>query len=267
MQGRFLLAAVALIWTVADGQTAVARQVDLELILAADISGSMDRKEARLQRQGFVNALRHRDVIAAIRSGRFGRIAVAYVEWAGPGVQRVLVNWTELSDAKSAARFAEAVGRPQIRTEFWTSISALLDTLAPSFDGNGFDSRRRIIDISGDGPNNKGDVVAPARDRAVSAGITINGLPIINQRPGPYRLSQLLNLDAYFEDCVIGGPGAFVIVADGFKDFARAIRRKLILEISGVPPPPKLIRAAAKPDRPPCNAGELQIKGLRLDHQ
>ncbi len=266
MGRRFLLTAAALVWTCLPLQTVQARQVDLELILAADISGSMDIKEARLQRQGFVNALKHPDVIEAIRHGRYGRIAVAYVEWAGPDVQRMLVDWTEVSDAGSATRFAEAVSRPEIRTEFWTYISALLDALAPTFDNNGFEAPRRIIDISGDGPNNKGEIVVPARDRTVAAGITINGLPIINQRPGPYRLSQLLELDAYFEDCVIGGSGAFVIVADGFKDFARAIRRKMILEIAGLAPGPKLIRVAAT-SRPPCNAGELQIKGLRLDHQ
>jgi hypothetical protein len=235
----------------------------LELVLAADISGSMDLQEAALQRQGFVQALRHPEVIAAIRRGRLGRIAVTYVEWAGDHLQQTLVDWAEIGDAASAAAFAEAVAKPPVRTELWTSISTVIAFAAQRFEGNGFRGARRVIDISGDGPNNKGAYVVHARDRALADGITINGLPIVNDRLGPYGFPPLPDLNLYYEDCVIGGDGAFVVVADGFEDFARAIRRKMVLEIAGGTPPARLLVLAAERPRPPCNAGELQLQNWR----
>jgi hypothetical protein len=260
-----LVAACA--WLLLTGNWAQAgeRAVDLELVLAADISSSMDLEEAALQRRGFADAIRHPEVIETIQGGRLGRIAVAYVEWAGNTYQRTLVDWTEVADAKSAAAFAEALERRMLRVELWTSISGAIAYAARSFDGNGFHGRRRIIDVSGDGPNNRGPYVVHARDRALADGIVINGLPIVNERPGPYGYPTLPHLDLYYEDCVIGGPGSFVVVADGLKDFARAIRRKMVLEIAGATSTVSLLRLATERLRPPCDAGEQQLRGWFFD--
>ncbi len=236
------------------------RAVDLELVLAVDISRSMDLEEAALQRQGFVRAFRHRDVIDAIQRGRLGRIAVTYVEWGSAQYQRTRVDWSEVADASSAATFAEAVERSSVMLVEWTSISGAIAFGAQSFEANGFRSERRIIDISGDGPNNNGGYVNLARDRAVAGGIVINGLPIINDRPNTYGYPLMPDLDLYYEDCIIGGPGSFIVAADGFKDFARAILRKMVTEIAGRAPPLPLLRLAAAGPRPPCNAGEVQLQ-------
>ena len=262
---RFLIVICACLPLTSNWAGAGERAVDLELVLAADISDSMDLEEAALQRRGFAGAIRHPEVIETIRRGLLGRIAVAYVEWAGSTYQRTLVNWTEVSDARSATAFAEALERRTLRFELWTSISGAIAYAARSFDGNGFHGRRRIIDISGDGPNNRGPYVIHARDRAVADGIVINGLPIINDRPGPYGFPTLPHLDLYYEDCVIGGPGSFVVVADGLKDFARAIRRKMVLEIAGATPRASLLRLATERLRPPCTAGEEQLRGWFFD--
>jgi len=259
---------LALVWPTQNGAEASERVVDLELVLAADISGSMDQEEATLQRVGFVSALRHPDVIATITRGRLGRIALTYVEWAGYQTQRTLVEWREISDARSANAFADELEKFPVRTAYWTSISNVIEYASDSFDKSGYTARRRIIDVSGDGPNNSGYYVPWARDRAVSKGIIINGLPIINDRLGPYGFTPMPNLDLYYEDCVIGGQGAFVIVANGFKDFARAIRRKMILEIAGqATPQASLFHLAAERTRQPCNAGETQLRIWRENRQ
>jgi hypothetical protein len=239
---------------------AAEREVDLELVLAADISSSMDSEEAALVRQGFIRAFRHPDVIDAIQRGQLGRIAVTYVEWGHHQYQRTRVDWAEVEDAGSAATFAEAVERSSVILVEWTSISGAISFGAQSFEGNGFHSERRIIDISGDGPNNKGPYVTQARDRALAGGIVINGLPIINDRPQVYGYPPFPDLDIYYEDCVIGGPGAFVVVADGFKDFARAVLRKLVTEIAGRSSQRPLLQLATARARPPCNAGEIQLQ-------
>ncbi len=241
------------------------RAVDLELVLAADISGSMDLEEANLQRQGFVEALRHPEVIEAILSGPLKRIAITYVEWAGDQHQHTLVDWTEIADAASAFAFAKAVEAPRVRTALWTSISTVIAYAAQRFEDNGFKGERQVIDISGDGPNNKGEYVVAARDRAVAQGIIINGLPIVNDRPGPFGLPPMPNLDLYYEDCVIGGFGSFVVVANGFADFARAIRRKMLLEIAGRAPPAGAVRLYRVQNRmrPSCTTGEEQLRRYR----
>jgi hypothetical protein len=160
--------------------------VDLELVLAVDISGSVDEAEARLQREGYIAALRHPDVIAAIQGGMFGRIAVAYVEWAGDHYQRTMLDWTVIEDQAGAADFADALAETPLLTAHWTSLSAAIDYAVPLFEDNGLKGFRRVIDISGDGHNNRGRPVEWARDEAVAAGITINGLPIVNDRPNPW---------------------------------------------------------------------------------
>ncbi len=216
-----------------------AERVDLHLVLAVDISGSIDAEEAHLQRDGYVQALTHPAVLAAIHSGALKRIAVTYMEWAGAPYQEVLADWAVIHDAESARRFADEIARQPMDTAQWTSISAAIETGMALIKRSPFQSRRRVIDISGDGANNNGDTINDMRDRAVAAGVVINGLPIINGRQSRYGMPQMPNLDRYYRECVIGGPGAFLIIANGFKDFARAIRRKMILEIAGVFPAPQ----------------------------
>ena len=236
------------------------RAVDLELVLAVDISRSMDLEEAALVRQGFVSALRHPEVIAAIERGPLGRIAVTYVEWGGERYQITRVDWAEVANAASAAAFAEAVERSSVILVEWTSISGAIAFAAQRLEDNGFQSARRIIDISGDGPNNSGPYVNQVRDWAVTNGIAINGLPIINDRPNLYGYPPFPDLDLYYQDCVIGGPGAFMVVAKGFRDFARAILSKMVTEIAGLTAPHGLLWKATAGPRPPCNAGEIQLR-------
>jgi hypothetical protein len=218
--------------------------VDLELVLAVDISGSVDELEAQLQREGYIAALRHPHVIEAIQGGMFRRIAVTYVEWAGDHYQRTMLDWTLLEDAAGAHGFADALAETPLMTAHWTSISGALDHAAALFENNGFEGVRRVIDISGDGYNNRGRRVELARDEAVAAGITINGLPIVNDRPNPWGGSPPKDLDLYYEERVIGGPGAFIVVAKDYTAFASAILSKLLLEIAGAPPSEDALVAA-----------------------
>jgi hypothetical protein len=206
--------------------------VDLTLVLAVDVSLSMAEDETKLQRKGYAAALRDPRVIDAIRSGRLGRIAVAYVEWSSTTDQRVVIDWREIGDAASAGAVAAELERAPVRTGTTTSISAGLDfavrlTLASPFAGE-----RRVIDISGDGYSDYGRPMRSARDDAVRAGITVNGLPVMNARP-PWRENAPPDLDRYYADNVIGGPGSFFLVVHDLKDFGDAVLRKLILEIAG----------------------------------
>ena len=200
---------------------------------AWDTSQSVDGYEGWLQRQGYVRALRDERVIEAIQSGSSGRIALTYVEWAGPGLWRTVVPWQVVASAADASAVAEVLDWvPMVRGR-GTSIAGMLQVGIQLFEENSFDGSRRVIDISGDGPNSSGGIVTFARDAAVAAGITVNGLPINNFDGGPYTLPDL---DVYFRECVIGGPGAFAVTANGFESFADAIIRKFILEIAGAQP-------------------------------
>jgi hypothetical protein len=230
----------------APGLPAVAEDVpvDLELVLAVDISGSVDEVEALLQREGYMAALRHPQVIEAVENGMFGRIAVTYVEWAGDYYQHTMLGWTQIDGQESAFAFADALGETPLMTAHWTSLSGAIDDAVPLFDGNGFEGFRRVIDISGDGHNNRGRLVEAARDEAVAAGITINGLPIVNDRPNPWGGRPPIDLDLYYEQRVIGGPGAFIVVAEDYTSFASAILSKLLLEIAGETPPAGRVVAA-----------------------
>jgi hypothetical protein len=232
MIGRHLLASVLLATAPAAAQEV---PVDLELVLAVDISGSVDLVEAHQQRQGYVTALADPAVIRAIRATFTGRVSVAYVEWTGADTQEVVVPWTVLEDEASARAFSAALAEAPIRRGMWTSISGAIDFSVPLFDGNGFAGERRVIDISGDGPNNRGRSVQDARDEAVAKGIVINGLPILNDRPQPMggRTPTEMALDRYFAESVIGGPGSFIVPALGFDEFKDAILQKLVLEIAG----------------------------------
>jgi hypothetical protein len=235
-RGRLAALVLAGLALTAERAAAQAVPVDLELVLAVDISGSVDEVEARLQREGYIAALRHPDVIEAIRNGMLGRVALAYVEWAGDHYQRTMLDWTVIEDAAGAHAFADALAETPLTTAHWTSLSAAIDYAVPLFDANGIEGLRRVIDISGDGYNNRGRPVQLARDEAVAAGITINGLPIVNDRPNPWGGRPPANLDRYYEELVIGGPGAFIVVAEDYTAFAAAILSKLLLEIAGERP-------------------------------
>jgi Protein of unknown function (DUF1194) len=200
--------------------------VDLELVLAIDSSRSVDFGESELQMGGIANALRDPEVIEAIQGGAPNGVAVAVIEWSGPGQQLVAVDWTRITDAASAAALAariEAMGRGLIGE---TAIGEALRFASDLLAYGPFEGARRIIDVSGDGPSNAGAEPEPMRDAAALAGITINGLAILRENPG---------LDRYYAEHVIGGPDAFVVIAEDYDDFARAIRQKLLREISGAP--------------------------------
>ena len=242
-----------------------AEQVDLELILAIDVSGSIDFDEAKLQRQGYIDAFRDKFVIEAIQSGPHGRIAVTYFEWSGAEQQQITTKWTVIHDAATADAYARQLEDAPISRGRFTSISGAIVFAIPMFEANDYQARRKVIDVSGDGPNNAGPWVNVARELALSRQITINGLPIINDRPqfGGFGGMNLRDLDIYFEHCVIGGPDAFMIAANGFEDFAKAVRRKMILEIAGLTPEPRFIPAQATPqifEATDCQVGEKMMQ-------
>ncbi|MDJ0951210.1 MAG: DUF1194 domain-containing protein, partial [Alphaproteobacteria bacterium] len=213
--GRFLTALPLLLaGMMSPSAAAVEQPVDLELVLAVDVSRSIDEAEAHLQRTGYIAAFRDAEVIRAIRSGQIGQIAVAYVEWAGTGHVNRVVDWTLIKTANDAHAFADALGLKPPSIALYTSISRAIKYALPMFDGNGFEGMRRVIDVSGDGPNNAGGLVTFARDKAVAEGVTINGLPILDDGGGPFSRYNIPDLDLYYRDCVIGGPGAFLVVAE-----------------------------------------------------
>ena len=199
--------------------------VDVAVVLAVDVSGSVSDERIRLQRQGYSEALRHREFIAAVQSGPTGRVALTFVQWSEARRQEQTVAWRLIEDAASATGFAQAIVDAPIPMPGWTSISAAIDFSARLLLAGGPAAQRRVIDVSGDGSNNDGRPVTAARDDAVAAGITVNGLPIVEVEP---------KLDEYYRLNVIGGPGAFVEVARNTGAFAEAVRRKLLLEVAGV---------------------------------
>lgn len=235
--------------------------VDLELVIAVDVSYSVTSGESDVQRIGYASALESPEVIEALTSGPNGRIAVTYVEWADDLFQNPLIPWRILASPQDARKLAADLRTAPIARSGATSISSALLFSAQLFERNPWASLRRVIDISGDGPNNGGPVVAEARDAVAGLGITINGLPLlIGSVPNPDEAE--LDLEAYYEDCVIGGPGAFSIAVDDWARFEESIKRKLVLEIAGLDA--ASIRFAA--GRPPadCLFGErLQRRKLK----
>lgn len=209
--------------------------VDLALVLAVDASRSIDDWEYNLQREGYVTAFSDPQVIKAIRSGPYGAIAVAYVEWSSDDQQAVLADWTLIRDEASAEGFAAKLKASDRHFMARTSISGGVDFSVAMLGESGIQATRRAIDVSGDGVNNLGRPVRDARDDAVKSHITINGLAIINDRPQGW--GSPIPLDEYYRDNVIGGPGAFMLVAKDFQSFGEAIRRKLVMEIAGCAPP------------------------------
>jgi hypothetical protein len=234
---------------------ASATPVDAEVVLAVDVSYSMDPEEQALQREGYQAAVTSREFLQALRQGMHGRIALSYVEWAGMHHQQVIVPWRMIDGPESADGFAADIGRARYTRASRTSISGALLFSAPLFEGSGFRGLRRVIDVSGDGVNNNGPLVTVTRDEVVAKGITINGLPILLKRPNSSTM-DIDHLDIYYEDCVIGGPGAFVIPIKARDQFKEAIRTKLVLEIAGRTPERPLLPAAAKEPRISCTIGE-----------
>lgn len=207
--------------------------VDLQLVLAVDVSRSIDEVEAELQRRGYVEALTNDRVIDAILSGEHRRIALCYTEWAGTHYQAVVIDWSVIDSAAGARRFAEKLAEAPRASQSWTAIGAALVHAGQRFEASGFTSKRRVIDVSGDGRTNDGPPAEIVRDKLVAMGIVINGLPVMMNRTNFGRPPDL-TLDKYYEENVIGGPGSFMIVADNFDHFGRAVRTKLVREISSI---------------------------------
>lgn len=210
--------------------------VDLALVLAVDVSRSIDEDEARLQRGGYETAMRDPRVIAAIGGSTLGAVAVAYVEWAGIGYQRLVIPWTRIAGAADAAAWSERLAESPRESISWTSLSGALAFSRAVLAACPFEATRRVVDVSGDGVNNSGPPAEGERDRLVAEGVTINGLPIVNDRPN-FGMSPGYGLEEYYRRAVIGGPGAFLIVADDFTSFGEAIRRKMVQEIAARPAP------------------------------
>jgi Protein of unknown function (DUF1194) len=216
-----------------------AEQVDLLLVLAADVSRSVDSAKFQLQREGYAAAISDPRVLDAIRSGRNARIALSYVEWSGIGSQRVVIDWSTISDAESAKGFGDRLLEATRSFADRTSISGAIEFAMGQLARAPYESPRRTIDISGDGTNNAGRDVALARDEALAQGVTINGLVILSETPlawNPDHTNPPGGLDNYYRNHVIGGPGAFVLAARDFNSFGQAIIKKMIAEVARAEP-------------------------------
>ena len=229
--------------------------VDVELVIAVDVSYSMDPDEQALQREGYILALTSKEFLQALRQGAHGKIAITYFEWAGQSDQKVIMPWRLIDGPESADAVAAEISRAPYRRASRTSISGALQFAKPLFDDSGYKGLRRVIDVSGDGTNNAGQLIVPTRDDVLASGITINGLPIMLKRPNSFTM-DIENLDVYYEDCVIGGPGAFVIPIRERDQFKEATRTKLVLEIAGRTPDRRVIPVQAKTPRVSCTVGE-----------
>ena len=242
----FLLALLAL--TIAPLKPLIAaEQVDLLLVLAADVSRSVDAKKFQLQREGYAAALSDPRVLNAIKSGAHGRIAVSLVEWSGMGSQKIVIDWTLIDGPKAAQQFGDRLLETQRSFADRTSISGGIDFALAQFPRAPFEAKRRTIDVSGDGTNNSGRDVREARDEALSRGVTINGLVILSEHPLPWNPEHTNppgGLAKYYRDNVMGGPGAFVMEAKDFNSFGQAIIGKLIAEIASADQPKRTLSAA-----------------------
>ncbi len=229
--------------------------VDVELVLAVDVSYSMDMDELAIQREGYAQAIVSKEFLQALKTGPNGKIAVTYFEWAASSDQKIIIPWRVIDGPETADAVANEIMRTPIRRASRTSISGAINFAMPLFDENPWRGLRRVIDISGDGPNNNGAPVTGARDAAVEKGVTINGLPIMVKEPS-YSTMDIDNLDLYYEDCVIGGAGAFVVTIKDRDKFREAIRTKLVLEVAGRTPERRVVPVAASEPRVNCMIGE-----------
>ncbi|MBR1217900.1 DUF1194 domain-containing protein [Bradyrhizobium sp. U87765 SZCCT0131] len=229
--------------------------VDVELILAVDVSYSMDMDELALQREGYALAITSREFLQALKTGPNGKVVVTYFEWAAANDQKVVIPWRVIDGPESADAVAAEILKAPLRRASRTSISGAINFAVPLFDQSGYRGLRRVIDISGDGPNNNGSPVTVARDAALEKGIVINGLPIMLKEPS-YSTMDIENLDFYYEDCVIGGAGSFVVPIKTREKFKEAIRTKLTLEVAGREPEVRVVPVAADKPRITCMIGE-----------
>jgi hypothetical protein len=241
--------------------------VDVELVMAVDISYSMDPEEQALQREGYIAGLTSTEFLNALRQGMHGKIAATYFEWAGVSDQRVVVPWRVIDGPATAQAFVDELANAPYRRSYRTSISGALTFAGPLFEKSGYRGIRQVLDVSGDGANNQGPLVTIVRDEVLAKGVTVNGLPIMLKRPTRATM-DIENLDVYYEDCVIGGPGAFVIPIRERAQFKDATRTKLVFEIASLPVTPHLQRASAQAPRISCTIGERmwqQRWGRELD--
>jgi hypothetical protein len=219
------------------GPVQAQERVDIELVLAVDVSLSMSPQELEIQRHGYAAALTDERVIQAIADGAYGKIAVTYFEWAGITSQHLIVPWTVIASRADAERVAEQLGANPPNSARRTSISGALEFGADLFAESQFRGMKRVIDISGDGPNNQGAPIVLARDAVVAQGIVINGLPLMTGG-GFTSVYDVKDLDKYYSNCVIGGPGSFMIPVNDWEQFPEAVRRKLVLELADNFQPP-----------------------------
>ena len=229
--------------------------VDVELVLAVDVSYSMDMDELALQREGYAQAIVSKEFLQALKTGPNGKISVTYFEWAASSDQKIIIPWRVIDGPETADAVAGEIMKTPIRRASRTSISGAINFGMALLDENPHRGIRRVIDISGDGPNNNGSPVTVARDAAVEKGVIINGLPIMVKEPS-YSTMDIGNLDFYYEDCVIGGPGSFVVTIKERDKFKEAIRTKLVLEIAGRTPERRIVPVNSKEPRVNCMIGE-----------
>jgi Protein of unknown function (DUF1194) len=239
LRARHALAAgVALALTGCFAPWALAAEpVDIELVLAVDVSLSMSPVELEIQRRGYAAALTHDKVLQAIAEGVHGKIAVTYFEWAGSTSHHIIVPWTTIASREDAERVANQLSALPPNSARRTSISSALEFGADLFAESQYQGMKRVIDISGDGPNNQGPPVDVVRNEVTRQGITINGLPLMTNG-GLSSAYDVDDLDKYYTDCVIGGPGAFMIPVNDWSQFPEAVRRKLVLELAETTSPP-----------------------------
>lgn len=231
--------------------------VDVELVIAVDISYSMEMDDLAAQREGFAKAIVSREFLEALRAGPIGKIALTYFEWSGANDQKIVVPWRQIDGPEAAKAVADELMKAPILRGSRTSISSAIKFAMPLFEQNPYRGSRQIIDISGDGPNNVGDPVATARDTALQNGIVITGLPVmINATPNGTDISHIDHINWYYEDCVIGGPGSFVVSVTDRENFKEAIRTKLALEVAGLTPKRSTAPSVEKEPRVLCTIGE-----------
>lgn len=238
---------------VGDKQTAPS--VDVELVIAVDVSYSMDLDELAVQREGYAQAIVSKEFLQALRPGPNSKISVTYFEWSASSDQKIVIPWRVIDGPESADAVANEIMQTPVRRGSRTSISGAILFAMPLFDEDPHRGFRRVIDISGDGPNNNGPPITPVRDEALAKGIVINGLPIMVKEPS-YSTMDIDNLDWYYEDCVIGGPGSFVVPIKDRDDFKEAIRTKLLLDVACQTPEYQVVPASDSEPRISCLIGE-----------
>ncbi len=229
--------------------------VDIELVIAVDVSYSMDLDELAVQREGYAQAIVSKEFLQALKTGPNRKLALTYFEWSASSDQKIIIPWRLIDGPEAADAVAAEIMKTPVRRGSRTSISGAINFAMPPFEENPYRGLRRVIDISGDGPNNNGAPVIDVRAAALEKGITINGLPIMVKEPS-YSTMDIDNLDLYYEDCVIGGPGSFVVAIKDRENFKEAIRTKLILEVADRAPEHRVVPVAEKEPRVPCLIGE-----------